>query len=246
MPQAEEIPAWLLEMEQPEPELEQPEPEKEELAPSKEAPEWKSDEVPDWLKEIAESTPPQGAPAEVELPAAEEIPPLAIEAGSELMGEIAPTMEVEQEGQEEPQPEAVSWLPEAEQPVEPPSVVPVEAEVTPTPVVEEFVTKTVDTLAAPPEAPVEVTEELPDANQIVLSDARNAINQGLPTQAVEYYAGLIKQNYQLDEIIKDLQDALYRFPVDVDMWVSLGDAHFRSDELQEALNAYTKAEELVR
>lgn len=246
VPQAEEIPAWLLEMEQPEPELEQPEPEKEEPAPSKEAPEWKSDEVPGWLKEIAESAPPQGAPAVVELPAAEEIPPLAVEAGSELMGEIAPTMEVEQEGQEEPQPEAVSWLPEAEEPVEPPSVVPVEAEVTPTPAVEEFVTKTVETLAAPPEAPVEVPEELPDANQIALSDARNAINQGLPTQAVEYYAGLIKQNYQLDDIVKDLQDALNRFPVDVDMWVSLGDAYFRSEELQEALNAYTKAEELVR
>jgi len=57
---------------------------------------------------------------------------------------------------------------------------------------------------------------------------------------------LIKQNYQLDEIIKDLQDAVYRFPVYVDMWVSLGDAYFRSEELQEALNAYTKAEKLVR
>jgi cytochrome c-type biogenesis protein CcmH/NrfG len=57
---------------------------------------------------------------------------------------------------------------------------------------------------------------------------------------------LIKQNYHLDEIIKDLHEALYRFPVNIDMWVTLGDAYFHTDDLSEALSAYTKAEELVR
>jgi cytochrome c-type biogenesis protein CcmH/NrfG len=30
------------------------------------------------------------------------------------------------------------------------------------------------------------------------------------------------------------------------MWVTLGDAHSKKSDLQEALNAYIKAEELVR
>jgi len=246
LPQPEEVPTWLLELEQPEPELEQPEPEKEEPASTKEALKLESDELPDWLKEIAETAPSEGAPAAVELSAVEEIPPVSVEPSSQLAGEIAPTAEVKQEVQEEPQAETASWVPEIEEPVEPPSAIPVEAEVAPTPVVEEFMTKTVDILAAPPEAPVEAAEAVSEVNQLALSDARRAIDQGLPSQAAQYYTGLIKQNYRLDEIIKDLQDAINRFPVDVDMWVTLGDAYFRTEELQEALNAYTKAEELVR
>jgi tetratricopeptide (TPR) repeat protein len=267
IPQAEEIPTWLLEMEQPEselgqpepelgqpepelgqpgPELGQPEPEKEEPVASKEALEWKSDQLPEWLKEIAEVAPAEAAPPVVEIPATEEVPEIPFEPGSQLTGEITPVTEVKREVLEEPQPEAASWVPEIEEPIAPPSAIPVEAVVAPTPVVEESITKTVDTLAAPPEAPIETTELVSEVNQSTLSNARNAINQGLPSQAVEYYNGLIKQNYQLDEIIKDLQAALNRFPVDVDMWITLGDAHFRAEELQEALNAYTKAEELVR
>ncbi len=245
-PPAEEIPAWLTEMEEAEPELEQPMPEKEEPVPSTEALEWKSDELPDWLKEIAETAPSEGAPVAGELPAAEEIPPVSVEPGSQLTSEIAPTAKVSEEVHEEPQPETATWVSEVEGPVEPPSAAPVEAEVAPTPVVEEFVTKTVDIQAAPTEAPVEAAEAVSEINRLALSNAHNALNLGLPSQAVEYYTGLIKQNYQLDEIIKDLHDAINRFPVDVNMWVTLGDAYFRTEELQEALNAYTRAEELVR
>jgi cytochrome c-type biogenesis protein CcmH/NrfG len=39
---------------------------------------------------------------------------------------------------------------------------------------------------------------------------------------------------------------LYRFPVDVNIWQSLGDAYMRANRLQDALDAYTKAEELLR
>jgi hypothetical protein len=41
-------------------------------------------------------------------------------------------------------------------------------------------------------------------------------------------------------------DALYRYPVEVSIWQALGDAYMRSNRLQEALDAYTKAEELLR
>ncbi len=79
-----------------------------------------------------------------------------------------------------------------------------------------------------------------------LANARAALDQGQPEKAAESYASLIDQNASLDEVVKDLQEAIYRFPVNVNLWVSLGDAHFRSDQLKEALDAYTKAEELVR
>ena len=95
--------------------------------------------------------------------------------------------------------------------------------------------------------PAQLSAEMESEVEIeTLANARNAITQGQPSQAVAFYSELIKKNYRLNEVIKDLQDALYIFPVDVNMWVTLGDAHNRSADLQEALNAYTKAEELVR
>ena len=51
---------------------------------------------------------------------------------------------------------------------------------------------------------------------------------------------------RLDDVIDDLRDAMYRFPVDTDLLESLGDAFARSRKLQEALDTYTKAEELLR
>jgi cytochrome c-type biogenesis protein CcmH/NrfG len=47
-------------------------------------------------------------------------------------------------------------------------------------------------------------------------------------------------------VIKDLQDALYRYPVDVNLWVALGDAYIHTENLKDALNTLSKAEDLVR
>jgi cytochrome c-type biogenesis protein CcmH/NrfG len=49
----------------------------------------------------------------------------------------------------------------------------------------------------------------------------------------------------LPEVITDLNEALYRFPIDVSIWEALGDAHMHTGHLQDALNAYTKAEEYL-
>jgi cytochrome c-type biogenesis protein CcmH/NrfG len=57
---------------------------------------------------------------------------------------------------------------------------------------------------------------------------------------------VIHRGENLPETIQVLRDALYRFPVDISIWQALGDAYARNDQLQEALNAYTKAEELLR
>jgi len=240
VPIDEELPAWLLELEQPEPEKETP-------VVSAEALEWESDELPAWLKEITESVPSEEVPAEMEAPAALVIPAVSIEASSESAEEIIPPTDVGEEVLEEPQPEIGAWVPQVEEAVQPISAIPVEAETEPAPVAEELTTKAAEFTPTTPQEQAEIPVEMVlEADNAALADARDAINQGQPSQAAGLYTRLIKQNYHLDEIIKDLQDALYRFPVDIDMWVTLGDAYHRTNDLQEALNAYTKAEELVR
>ena len=80
----------------------------------------------------------------------------------------------------------------------------------------------------------------------VLGQARNELAGSNLNGALESYARLIKKGRFLDEVIYDLRDASYRFPVDVNIWQSLGDAYMRANRLQDALDAYTKAEELLR
>jgi tetratricopeptide (TPR) repeat protein len=238
IPPTEELPAWLLELEEPQAE--------EEPAESPEQPlELKAEELPTWLQEITEAEPAAEAPpvatsAEVE-------PAIApVEETPQPVEEILPAMEIGKEALPEELAELASWVPEVEVPVPPQAAVPVEAEVPAPSPIEEQLPQAAQLEVAQPEVPPSTPQALGEQNQKALSDARSSIDQGQPSQAVESYAGLIKQNYQLDEIIKDLTDAVYRYPVDAEMWVILGDAYFRKDQLQEALNAYNKAEELAR
>jgi tetratricopeptide (TPR) repeat protein len=80
----------------------------------------------------------------------------------------------------------------------------------------------------------------------VLGLARNELSRSNIPSALESYAKLIKKGRFLDEVIYDLRDALDRYPVDVNILQSLGDAYMRANRLQDALDAYTKAEELLR
>jgi cytochrome c-type biogenesis protein CcmH/NrfG len=80
----------------------------------------------------------------------------------------------------------------------------------------------------------------------ILGQARSELSGSHLSEALDNYARLIKKGRFLDEVIFDLRDALYRFPVDVNIWQSLGDAYMRANRLQDALDAYTKAEELLR
>jgi cytochrome c-type biogenesis protein CcmH/NrfG len=240
IPQAEELPAWLQELEQPEPPNEIP-------VASEEALEWKSEELPAWLKEITESVESEEIIPAVEEPHADEILNELVDVTSEQTVEVVPPLEISGQALEGPQPETGPWVPEVEEPVQPVSTGPIDVEAEPVPVMEEITTKAAEIApATPPEQAAMPVAMVTEVEKATLTDAREAINQGQPSQAAGFYSKLIKQDYHLGEIIKDLQDALYRFPVDVDMWVTLGDAQYRSDDLQEALNAYTKAEELVR
>lgn len=79
-----------------------------------------------------------------------------------------------------------------------------------------------------------------------LGSAQTEIGRGNIAAALEIYSKLIRKGRSLEEIIRDLRDALYRYPVEVPIWQALGDAYMRANRLQEALDAYTKAEELLR
>jgi hypothetical protein len=80
----------------------------------------------------------------------------------------------------------------------------------------------------------------------VLGAARVELTRSNIPGALETYDKLIKKGRFLDEVIFDLRDALYRYPVEVSIWQTLGDAYMRANRLQDALDAYTKAEELLR
>jgi len=80
----------------------------------------------------------------------------------------------------------------------------------------------------------------------ILGQARDDLSSGNIQGALNTYGKLIRKTRLLDEVIYDLRDALYRFPIDVDIWQALGDAYMRANRLQDALDAYTKAEELLR
>ncbi|MBN2387114.1 MAG: hypothetical protein JXB85_08840 [Anaerolineales bacterium] len=106
-----------------------------------------------------------------------------------------------------------------------------------------------DTAPAPP--PSRAVGELArvpqqDKESDTLAGAQTTLERGDLALAMEEYARLIKRGRLLDEVIYDLREAIYRFPVDVIVWQTLGDAYMRANRLQEALDSYTKAEELLR
>jgi len=91
-----------------------------------------------------------------------------------------------------------------------------------------------------------VTEAAPPiSTHPELQEAWNSVNGGEIDAAVDQYAQLINRDEHLDEIIRDLQEALGRYPQDAALYQSLGDAYLHANMLQEALDAYNRAEDLI-
>jgi hypothetical protein len=80
----------------------------------------------------------------------------------------------------------------------------------------------------------------------MLGQAQEALSKGQIDLSMTIYNQLIQQDQHIDDTIHDLRDALYRFPVESEIWQTLGDAYFRGNHVQDALDAYTKAEELLK
>jgi tetratricopeptide (TPR) repeat protein len=85
----------------------------------------------------------------------------------------------------------------------------------------------------------------PELDDVIIK-AHNALTKGNLGIALDLYHQVIKEDYQLSKVIENLGEALDRYPVDPFIWERLGDAHSRANNLQEALEAYTKAEEFLK
>jgi tetratricopeptide (TPR) repeat protein/uncharacterized protein Smg (DUF494 family) len=107
-----------------------------------------------------------------------------------------------------------------------------------------------EALEAEPETvqPEPLVEQLmsDDLPQTAREQAFTLLDSGQIEAAVERYNQIIESGELLDTVIEDLRKSLDRYPVDISIWQALGDAYLRNDQVQEALDSYTKAEELLR
>ncbi|HVN54080.1 MAG TPA: tetratricopeptide repeat protein [Anaerolineaceae bacterium] len=247
-PQESQIPDWLQDLK------------KEEISQQPaETPQ--PDNLPTWLQEgIAQpeaETGPASPAAEISSPSPQEATPADLPDWLHNLQSVqpptAPTV-----NQEAPQPDSPEWLQDGvSAPVEQPEMA------------DTVVDWTHPEPAAPPE-PVESKAEAPSEpvssetlsdtrpdqigaaqaaapdQQELFSAAHQNIAAGKIPEALNGYAQLIESGALLNETILDLREALYRYPVDVTIWEKLGDAYARDNRLQDALDAYTKAEELLR
>jgi hypothetical protein len=101
----------------------------------------------------------------------------------------------------------------------------------------------VSTPAEPKSTPKPAKKSPPSVD---LDLARKTIKEGDIKTAVDVYSKLIKKGKHTNEIIEDLNEGLRKHPVDPTLWQALGDAFTKANRLQEALDAYTKAEDLLR
>ncbi|MFO3797288.1 MAG: hypothetical protein ACK8QZ_08400, partial [Anaerolineales bacterium] len=198
------------------------------------APAAPTEELPDWLKGIAEETPAAAQPAE--LP--DWLKTASVESGMDETAAWLRSLETPSPLQPGAEP-AMKGARVAGEEETPP--------VTPPPSLD---WKPVETAPAAPSAPapppLKRTGSLSPTRDLHLAQAQMALERGDIRQAVEHYSRLIRKGRLLDEVIFDLREALYRYPVDVLLWQTLGDAYLRANRLREALDAYTKAGQLLR
>jgi hypothetical protein len=217
-----------------------------------------AEEIPSWLSELDREEEQAVTPTLMDA----DLPAWLRDETGELVAEptkIEPTRAADWQPVEKgPEPEPVMEQPEVQAPQPEPEPVMVQPEVQNTqPEVPEVVHIIEERIAAVQEAAPAVepprkvaklkgTGKLSMPMDPVLGQARNELAGSNLNGALESYSRLIRKGRFLDEVIYDLRDASYRFPVDVNIWQSLGDAYMRANRLQDALDAYTKAEELLR
>jgi len=74
-----------------------------------------------------------------------------------------------------------------------------------------------------------------------LTRARAALQQEKIQEAVATYRALLHQDYRIEKIILDLNRAVGRYPLEAALWETLGEAYNQAGQLQQALDAYSKA-----
>ena len=207
-------------------------------------------EIPDWLRSYEEeqrSQEPVWKPDETFTPEAvaeEELPDWLIEEtpAAPAAESIVPQPDLtEQAAEELPAVDGVKEMPEwlkalqESQPAQEAPESPAQPEST---WVQEY---TPESTAAAGENPLAAS---PETDALVLAQA--TLRSGDIESAAEQYTQMINAGQHLATAIEDLKNALDQYPVDISLWQALGDAYIRSNRVQEALDAYTKAEELLR
>ncbi|MFO7942963.1 MAG: helix-hairpin-helix domain-containing protein, partial [Anaerolineales bacterium] len=79
-----------------------------------------------------------------------------------------------------------------------------------------------------------------------LENARNMMASGDIDEALSIYEDMIEEKEKIEQVIDELSEATYEHPMNVSIIKTLGDAYMSIDKLQEALDAYSKAEDLLR
>jgi tetratricopeptide (TPR) repeat protein len=125
---------------------------------------------------------------------------------------------------------------------------PVATEMIPEPATSEMVQEPATGEMLPEPAASEMVQEVRDILEQEppeLASARLDLSQNNLNQAIEMYSILVESNMYLPEIIQDLQGAIEKYPDNPAIWQSLGDAYLRTDQTQDALDAYLKAQNLL-
>jgi len=179
--------------------------------------------LPSWL---AGGTPLTATPVEENPTAAEELALpdwlKAEEPTQSLPGFVEPVAQDESEG-----PALPDWLKNLETETE-------EDLIPGTPVLAE--------IAQPAASEIEISSRPEE----LVGQAQTALAIGHIELALRVYTRLIETQQHLEETIHDLRDALYHYPVDSAIWQTLGDAYFQNNRVQDALEAYTKAEDFLK
>jgi tetratricopeptide (TPR) repeat protein len=212
--------------------------------------------LPSWLRDLDKEETQKSA-----LASDESLPPWLRDETGEVVAEptrIEPTRATDWHPVEAKQPEPAPSAPEPVAPPPPPTPVEVAKELPkpvepvappPAPVIVEPAKETPKPPAPAKPAREPAVRRAPEPSTSldpILGQARNELTRSNIPGALENYGKLIKKARFLEDVIYDLREALYRYPVEVSIWQSLGDAYMRANRLQDALDSYTKAEELLR
>jgi tetratricopeptide (TPR) repeat protein len=214
--------------------------------------------TPSWLKELSAEVVEEAPSLESEQ---EEITPRPLEEAPDWLDELRPStdeikraQEAAEEGDhvesEEPNPtenlDKLDWLEELGQP-KATTEEPVKGEWLP----EISTGKDADagqtaTVSVPVVSPRRTAALLAEqAAPGRLEQARQALNYGKLNEAADHYGYLLHRRLLIKDVIADLDAAVHRHPGDATLWQTLGDAYMRNNQLREALDCYTRAEDLL-
>ena len=185
--------------------------------------------IPDWLEGLeSEITPPQDTDTITAL--SEEEAPAEEALTEETLGEFSsPPEENLSQSIEEPAGDSLGAYENPEP--------------------EETAVEHLPDIAAPDLSSEEVAQfdaDITENDIPFLTEANKALSNQDIDSALVAYNEAIQQGDFLDQIIEDLNQAVYRFPLESALWMALGDAFSQKGQIQNALDAYSKGEELLQ